>query len=226
MQVEIKQLKSFSYTLYLSINSTKQKEFRCLHTAHSTGYNFGSLQLKPLEFVDDIADPSREKASAIASNSVLEAIQHEKRISFSAEKCELLKINCNNSDGFKVNGIRIKVVDLESARYLGDLFNIKGDNSDMCKERHLKANGTSVKLCSLSRGLSFGIRQIESMLILYKTVFVPRLVYNCEAWSTLKAADYKILQSAQLKFMRKILEVPRSTPTAALYLELGIWPIR
>ena len=31
-----------------------------------------------LEFVDDIADPSREKASAVGSNSVLEAIQHEK----------------------------------------------------------------------------------------------------------------------------------------------------
>ena len=26
--------------------------------------------------------------------------------------------------------------------------------------------------------------------------------------------------------MRKILEVPRSTPTATLYLELGIWPIK
>ena len=92
-------------------------------------------------------------------------------------------------------------------------------------EDNLKAKCTSVELCSLSRGLSFGIKQIESMLILYKTVFVPRLIYNCEAWSNLKAAYYKILQSAQLKFMRKILEVPRSTPTSALYLELSIWPI-
>ena len=30
-----------------------------------------------MEFVDDIADPAREKASAIAISSVLEAIQHE-----------------------------------------------------------------------------------------------------------------------------------------------------
>ena len=30
-------------------------------------------------------------------------------------------------------------------------------------ERTLKAEGTSVELCSLSRGLSFGIRQIESI---------------------------------------------------------------
>ena len=64
------------------------------------------------------------------------------------------------------------------------------------------------------------------MLILYKTVFVLRLIYSCEAWSNSKAADCKILQSAWLKFMRKILEVPRSTPTAAVYLELGNWPIK
>ena len=53
-------------------------------STHSTGYNFGSVQIKPMEFVDDIADPSREKATAIASNSVLEVIQHEKRISFTS----------------------------------------------------------------------------------------------------------------------------------------------
>ena len=78
-------------------------------STHSTDYNSGSVQIKPMELVDDIADPSREKASAIASDSLLEAIQHEKRISVSAEKWELLKINCNNSDGFKVNGIGILI---------------------------------------------------------------------------------------------------------------------
>ena len=46
-------------------------------STHNTDRNFGSVQIKPMEFVDDIADPSMDKASAIASNSVLEAIQHE-----------------------------------------------------------------------------------------------------------------------------------------------------
>ena len=89
-----------------------------------------------------------------------------------------------------MNGTGIKVV--ESSRYLGDLSNIKGDNSITCRERHLNAKSTSVELCSLSRGLPFGIREIESMLILYKTLFVPRLIYNCEAWSNLLAADYEV----------------------------------
>ena len=59
----------------------------------SIGYNFGSVQIKSMEFLDDLADPNRDKQSALASNAVLQAIQHEKRLTFSAEKCESLKIN-------------------------------------------------------------------------------------------------------------------------------------
>ena len=51
-------------------------------STHSTGYNFGSVQIKPMEFVDDIADPGGEKAS----NSVLEAIQHGKANIFPSRK--------------------------------------------------------------------------------------------------------------------------------------------
>ena len=36
----------------------------------SIGYNFGSVQIKSMEFVDDLADPNRDKQSALASNSV------------------------------------------------------------------------------------------------------------------------------------------------------------
>ena len=64
--------------------------------------------------------------------------------SFSSEKCIFLEINCDGNDGSKVNGMGIKVVEYD--RYLGDLFNIKG-----CRERHIKAKGPAVELCSQSR---------------------------------------------------------------------------
>ena len=38
--------------------------------------------------------------------------------------------------------------------------------------------------------------------------------------------DYQALQSAQLLYLRNVAEVPRGTPIAALYLELGILPIK
>ena len=63
-----------------------------------------------MEFVDDFSDPNRDKQSALASNAVLEAIQLEKRLTFSAEKCELLKIHFNSKHetSLKVNGWSMK----------------------------------------------------------------------------------------------------------------------
>ena len=64
------------------------------------------------------------------------------------------------------------------------------------------------------------------MLRLYKTVFIPRLIYNCEAWSNLTPKDYLTLQTLQLTYLRNVRDVSKATPIAAMYLELGILPVR
>ena len=92
-------------------------------------------------------------------------------------------------------------------------------------DRHDKVKGTITELFVLSKGLKFGIKQIESLMLLYKTVFLPRLIYNCEAWSGLTTKDLKTLKSSQLSYFRRILEVSEGVTTAALYLELGVLPI-
>ena len=74
--------------------------------------------------MDDIIDPDRDNLwmtlliltgiKPVPLQVIVFFVQHQKRISFRTEKCELLKINCTDNDGFKVNGIGIKVA--ESAR--------------------------------------------------------------------------------------------------------------
>ena len=106
---------------------------------------------------------------------------------------------------------------------MGDVFSDKGDNSELCKDRHDKVKGTITELFALNKGIKFGIKQIESLLLLYKTVFAK--THNCEAWSGLTTKDLKTLKSSQLSYLRRILEVSKGVPTAALYLELGVLPI-
>ena len=67
--------------------------------------------------------------------------------------------------------------------------------------------------------------KLKTCLLLYRSVFLPRVIHNSEAWSNLSPKDVADLQKAQLSYLRRVLEVPRSTPTAALYLETGILPI-
>ena len=83
----------------------------------SYSHHLGSVEIRSLEFVDDIANPNSDRNSAIASNRIIEQIQHEKRISFSFEKCELLKTNNKYKHGnIMVNDENVKTVD--TAKYL------------------------------------------------------------------------------------------------------------
>ena len=79
---------------------------------------------------------------------------------------------------------------------------------------------------ALCRETCLGIKQIECMLILYRSMFLPRLIYSCEAWSNMTRNDYETLKSQQLNYLRSIMELPKGAPIAALYLELGILPIK
>ena len=160
---------------------------------------------------------------ATLSNKVLEDIQHQKRVTFSVEKYEVLLVNRKECDSLPPNSNKINSV--QRTRYVGDVLNEKENYLDLCEDRDDKAKTTVIELCALSKGINFGHRQIESLLILYTSVFVPRLIYNCEAWYGLTIKEINILRTAQLNFLRCMLEVPKGTPTAALYLELGILPI-
>ena len=79
---------------------------------------------------------------------------------------------------------------------------------------------------ALCRETCFEIKQFECMLILYRSMFLPRLIYNCEAWSNMTRNDYETLKSLQLTYLQSIMELPKGAPIAALYLELGILPIK
>ena len=150
-------------------------------------------------------------------------MQDQKRLTFSAEKCELLRINPKPSNigaSLTVNNAQVKMV--EFARCLGDYFNTSGDNTTLCKERCLRAKDSTVELIAPCKEIKFRKRQIENMLMLYKAVFFPRLIHNCEAWSKLYKEDYKMLQNSQLNYLRNVMEVSRAVPIAALYLDLDV----
>ena len=105
----------------------------------SSGYQMGLVNIKSLEFVDDIADVNRDFSSLCHSNRLIENIQHEKRLTFSSKKCELLRVR------FKTLGESIyvnnkSVTNSDRIKYLGDYVNSNGSNSDLIDARVKKSS--------------------------------------------------------------------------------------
>ena len=110
------------------------------------GHNIGTVEIKTLEFVDDIADPNNGYFEVLKSNQTISSIQKRKRLTFSAEKCKILKINStDNSSSLFLSGIKLEADPL--FKYLGD----KGNNSSLCEDRAQKAQAPAMKLFHYAR---------------------------------------------------------------------------
>ena len=106
----------------------------------------------------------------------------------------MLKINSTKTDSqasVSINGETVKSVCF--AHYLGGRFNVKGDNQTLCAERCSRVKGTIIELMAICREVVFGRKQIEVMLLLHRSVFLPILLYKCEARSNLSKNDIKSL---------------------------------
>ena len=149
----------------------------------------------------------------------------KKRLKFSAKKRELLAIGSDDADyTLDINGGTIKHV--STVKYLGDILNAQGSNVDMIKSRVDRCHGSVTELISICNETHFGQQHIEMMFLLYKAVFLPRTIYNCECWSKMTSKDIAELQRGQLHYLRSITEVLKSTFIAAVYLEFGVLPIQ
>ena len=93
----------------------------------------------------------------------------------------------------------------EAFKYLVDPFNSKADDVALCKDRVDKSVGSIIEIISLCKKTNFGKHQIFSMMVMYQSVFLPNLIYNCESWSNLTQKDISNLQGAQLNFVRRVI---------------------
>ena len=170
------------------------------------------------------ASSSSGSESSSTCSQTIEQIHHEKWLKFSARKCELLVIGqVEDQCNLEVNNTTIKQV--QHVKYLGDLINSQGNNCDLIKSRTDRSYGSVTELISICKEAYFRSKQIEIMLLLYRSVHLPRLIYNCESWSKLTKNDICEFQKAQRRYLRSIMEALGSTPVAATYLELGVLPI-
>ena len=123
--------------------------------AEGQGYIMGTVEIKALNFVDDIADLNSRSENAANSNKNSVGIQERKHHTFAAEKCRILKINSSDFS----HSVCVKGEDLKfdtQFKYLGDILNSGGDNSEMIKDRVEKAVSTMNEIISLCKEVNFG----------------------------------------------------------------------
>ena len=89
-----------------------------------------------------------------------------------------------------------------------------------------KGTGIVNKIMTMLDGIPFGQFYFEVALILRNSLLVSSMMCNSEAWYNITNTELNLLETIDLRLLRKILNAPKSTPKEMLYLELGCIPFR
>ena len=90
-----------SKTRYFTILNNSSLDEVC---AHSNSYQHGTVKIKTLEFVDDIADPNNGSSQALVSHKIITYIIQRKQLKLPIDKCKQTsenhwwKIRCEHPD--------------------------------------------------------------------------------------------------------------------------------
>ena len=115
--------------------------------------------------------------------------------------------------------------EVSKIQYVGEGFNHKGNNNDLVEDRVAKGIKCIRSCVAEACDITLGVHAIESLLVMYKSVFLHTVLYNCGSWCNLTQINKDSLSGVQMKFLRRMLHIPSSTPCSTIFRELGVIPI-
>ena len=190
-----------------------------------------SVRVLPLAMVDDINAISKCGLDSVSLNTFVNTQMELKKLRFHVpdkagkSKCHKMHVGGNQKmcPELKVHGTVMESV--KDDMYLGDLISSDGKNRKNVEKRISKGLGIITQIMNLLENVSFGKHYVEIALLLRESMFVNGILFNAEVWyglTKIELADYEKLDRLLL---RRILQVPVSTPQESFYLELGILPL-
>ena len=197
------------------------------YCGENQGIQLGEAKISSLLYVDDIIDLSTTLDDCIQAHENALRFSLRKKLTLSGTKCYNMVLNSNKADKpvqMAIDQTKY-VVETEEITYLGDVFNSKGSNDDLIKDRIRRGVKAMVCISSLLAETDLGIHKINVSLLLYQSLFLSTMLFNSQTWSNIRKKDIDDLHKVQSKFLKKVIGVPSSTCNSFIYLELGVLPI-
>ena len=196
------------------------------YCGRNEGVPVGDMTLSSLLFVDDVLDMTETEVKRVRAHEQAVIFTKENNLSLSGTKCYCLAMNNggNLPEPMVIDGNK-KVTPCHEIVYLGDVFDDKGTNEGLIRDRI--ARGTKAMICieSLVRETNLGVYEVSVWLLLYRSLFLATVLFNSQTWSRLTDLDIQKLEKMQMKMLKKILHLPSSLSNSFLLLELGVMPI-
>ena len=198
----------------------------------STGSNMytykNQVKVLPLAMVDDLLGVANCGHDSLALNIFINTQIELKKLQFHTtdkngkSKCNVMHVGKHSviCPQLQVHGTTMQKI--KHTTYLGDIVAANSKNDLNIQSRVAKGMGNVTKIINMLEKVTLGCHYFKTAMMLRQSIFLSAMLTNCESWHNVTATNINQLEAVDKLLLRKILKTPSSTPTEALYLELGI----
>ena len=180
------------------------------------------ILLNGVIFIDDIVVFARTELEVIELLVSDEVFQRSNRLRFKPAKCKIILINVGGGafeGNFKLNGEVVEVVLVY--KYLGTLVEQYGRKADV-EERIRKSQGVVNEIVQVCKSFELSVIRLQYVNMLTESCLSSMVKYGCEMWDDLSAEEVNKIDNLRVKVIKRVLELPYSTPSAAVKYEFGL----
>ena len=167
---------------------------------------------------DDILEIVKSFDDLKISNIGNENFERANRVNFKPSKCKGICMNCEPETS-ELDGVLLEIV--SEHKYLGTIVSEKGRKSDM-RKRVTDCKGVLNEIVEVCKTSGVAEVRLKYAQMLVSSCFIRKFKHGCEVWDKLTKTETSILNKLIPDTFKRILEVPKSTPTWAVIHELGI----
>ena len=178
------------------------------------------VEIPRLGFVDDLLELSRSILETQISCVSDEVFENQHKIEWKPVKCKVIPHNIEiKEDSFQLNGENLEIVN--EHKYLGTLISQKSRISDIQK-RIMESKGVINEIVEICKTDAIGAFRFKHMFTLLIPCFMLKFKHGCEVWGELRVKDRDAINRLLPQAIKRILELPRSTPTNAVRHDFGL----
>ena len=212
----IKQGGVLAVTQYATLMDEINKEIN--KAKDTTQYNIDTNSTCLL-WVDDVAIITNNIEDQQTLLSITNTTANKYRIQFGQEKSKLLIIGKDNTNPtIKLGDMTIDPC--ETYKYLGETLNTKNNINDHIKEIERKTEAALQSALYIAGDDNYQGIEMETIWTLIESCIIPIITYGSETWD-INQNQTKRLNRILDNIIKRILNLPQSTPRECLYYELG-----
>lgn len=179
------------------------------------GVTIQNQKINSFLWVDDVAtvaecSKQQEKTLEFTNNF---AIRH--KLEWGIDKCNVLEIGNKKISRKEWNLGEEKIQTVENYKYLGDIITRNGSNKNNIESRMKKIKQSTATIIACGSCDIMKQVEIQTILKLHEVVNIPALLMNSESW-ILNKTETMNLERSELWALKRFLNVPRTTPSAAI----------